>query len=144
MWFLSLRNSFLFFSFLSSSRISIFSSVWCNSRNLRATAEMVLRGLRGSVSMWYLNLPGTLKLHLVLCGSSCSSICQSQGLAIMEDTLQRLCKYYLSHTTLVEVRMIFQYLFRSKTLPHFISLFQAGDLCYVNRDSERLNNGLGI
>lgn len=109
------------FSFLSSSCISIFSSVWCNSGDLWATAEMVLRGLRGSVSMWCLNLPGTLKLCLVLCESWCSSTCQSQGLAITEDTLQRLCKYCLSHYT--------WYLLHSKTLPCFTSPFQVEDLC---------------
>lgn len=55
-------------SFLSSSCISIFSSVWCNSGDLWATAEMVLCGLWRSVSMWYLNIPGILKLLLVLLG----------------------------------------------------------------------------
>lgn len=75
--------------------------------------------------MWCLNLPGTMKPHLVLCGSGCSSVC----LAVTEDTLERLCKYDLSHTTLVEFGIISQYLFHSKTLPRFLSPFQSGDLC---------------
>lgn len=56
------------FPFLSSSCISIFPSVWCNSGDLRATAEMVLCGLWRSVSMWCLNIQGSWSTPLVLLG----------------------------------------------------------------------------
>lgn len=95
---------------------------------------MVLRGLRGSVSMWCPNLPGAPQLLWVLCVLDMSGAGPYHHVGRIAKVLSMLFKPH--HT------WIFQDLHHSKTLPHFMSPFWAGDLGYG--DSKRLNNGVGI